>query len=391
MMNKRGSVVTLLAFTATLMSSVLADGTTAEQTPNPQQQYAIARMQDVQNRPFFSPSLNLPEHVRTFGCAQAKVGFVKATAKDVYVCSFDYVANKVSVTKYEKVKNAENTKRAINQSPIAVQNGLYAVKTESYDYAFSGSTHCTRKGVGARTKLPVGERIARVLQATTNPADMNPLNVSDLYEACIPTWIQADSAQDVIELQQWLMDDLIVKGINPGTAENIAKPIAVFTLKDDIILESFGTDLNAGLWESTRGLFNVTTFRSTELRKLFWDTHKDLVDARKAAKDQGIDINPSLIEGLFADLEKESEFFAVNNMIRRVFRGLYEKFEKYGIPALAIYLAWEFALKPVKRWACGDAEKEKAKHERKRSERREDMERAFEAGYRAAQKPAPVA
>ena len=165
---------------------------------------------------------------------------------------------------------------------------------------------------------------------------MNPLGIADLYQACIPMWIQADSAQDVVELQQWLMDELLVRNINPATIETLAKPVAVYTIKNDLILSSFGDNLNDGIWANLRNTFNVTTFHDAVIRKLFWDGHKDLVEARKEAKEKGVDTNPSLIEGLFADLEKDSEFFNINNTIRKVFKGLYEKWEKFGIPTLII-------------------------------------------------------
>ena len=80
-------------------------------------QHAVARMKDIQSKPFFSVDLTLPAQVRSLAQATGHVGFVKASKKDLFIGRLDAMGNKVNITKYQKINDsAERRKRAINQN-----------------------------------------------------------------------------------------------------------------------------------------------------------------------------------------------------------------------------------------------------------------------------------
>lgn len=307
----------------------------------------VRNSRNILDNKYFSSSLKLSDRVRDLAMATQEVSFVKATSKNVVTCRYQYMLGKSTLTKFNKE-----------------ENNLLPVKSEDYMHFLDGPQKCIRKGLKGRATLPLSEGVARAIRATTNPLNMSILSPIDLYNSVTPTWIFADSAEDVEDWINCLEEDQAEAGIAPQMRDDLLKPTCIITIKNDLFLET----INPAVWAKLERSYNMTTFLDHGMRKHFWTTKNRLVEARKIAK-AGLDLNPNLLEGIFADLEAASCYFSHKDIIRQTIKEISKKVFYWGIPALIIAMSykgimagWNWATSPSaeQQLAAKDAAADKA-------------------------------
>lgn len=309
---------------------------TPEATPTPQ----IIAMQNVQGR---MEELQALKPLNDLHLVSGMMGFVKANKKAIFVGLLDMMKNSLVVTKYERTKDVQSKKRQLTQHPVAVQNGLYAVKSETYNANFDGNSYSIRKAMNGRAATPFGEKVARAVGAATSPKNLNSLCPVDLYTNCIPTWVQAETAADLQTYNDWLLDELVALQVDISSIAPEARPVLLPTLKNDVLLYGLGSDMNSGLWSSLHNLHTISTFMNADMRDLFFKAKECLVDMRREAKDRGLEVGLTFGEDLFNMIAKESDFLVPKKMVLSTLKNFYEKFLKFGIPAGIAFGIWKLA------------------------------------------------
>lgn len=280
---------------------------------------AMRNASNVLDKKYFSSSLVLGDKARDIAMATQEVAFVKAGSKNVVTCRYNYMAGKSTLTKFNKE-----------------EHNLFPVKSEEYSHFIDGPQKCIRKGLKGRSALPLSEGIARAMKATTSPTKMSILSPIDLYNSVTPTWIIADSAEDVAEWVQNLEEDQANEGIAPQMRDDLVKPVCIVTIKGDLFLDTVDQEL----WNKLERSYNMTTFLNHDMRTHFWETKDKLVEARKIAK-SGLDLNPNLLEGIFADLEEASCYFSHKGIVRNTLKEISKKVFVWGIPALITLMLYK--------------------------------------------------
>lgn len=320
--------------------AVLTGITPALAAPTPEAPPQITAMRNVQER---MQELQSLKPLNNLHLVSGMMGFVKVNKKAIFVGLLDMMKNSLIVTKYERTAVQQSKKRQLSQHPVAVQNGLYAVKSETYNANFDGNTYSIRKAMNGRAGTPFGERVARAVGAATNPQNLNTLSPADLYTNCIPTWVQAETAADVQAYNNWLLDELVSLQIDISSIDQQARPVLLPTLQNDVLLFGLGGDMNSGLWPSLRNLHTLSTFMNADMRELFFKAKECLVEMRREAKDRGLEVGLTFGEDLFNMFAKDSEFFVPKKMVLATLKKFYEQFLKFGIPAGIAFGTWKLA------------------------------------------------
>lgn len=280
----------------------------------------IARLQNAAGARYFSDDVKIDDAQRDFALSVGSVGFIRASEKSITVCRYDYIDGRSSLTKYEKHKKEDG-----------IGYTLRPVKTEEYLYTFELTAFCKRKGMNARNASPLGEMTARLLRATTNQSELDCGALTSLYKNCVPTWIQADSSETVDAMIDNLREDLLEEAIDPSMTDLLVKPVVIVQIKDDLLLDSFSEQE----WELLNETYNVATFQDAKLRDFFVGARQDLVTARSATKNS-FNMNPSLAEKMFAEVEAASGFFSVHNIIIKTVKDVISSAKYWGVPALLV-------------------------------------------------------
>ena len=314
-MKKRGNFIPLLALIGVALPHLSA--TPSPLTPHEGHalhegdtlaQYTVSSIADAFKTRYFADETNLSNAERDFALSVPSVGFIRTTEKNITTCRYNYVDGKSSFTKFERVAATDDT--------ILPHANLRPVATEDYVLTFDANTHCKNKAQNGRKGL--GEFVARRLRAITNPHDMKSSTFVEFYQHCIPTWLQAESADQVTEFVSHLEQDLTLHMIDPAAIDTAVRPVLVLTIQDDLFLQS----IDDQTWTQLHQLFNVTTFRDTKIRTLFLTMKNQLVEAREI---KGHDTNSSLMAGIFNDIADESANFSTNGMIRKTIKETMKK------------------------------------------------------------------
>jgi hypothetical protein len=357
-MNNRGSFLTLIALFAALTPMLHADRgrialamrdaatrvqkeETAANAKDMKKRAAaaaaavrtIARLQNASGARYFSDDVKINEAQREFALSVGTVGFIRATEKDIIVCRYDFIDGRSSLTKYEKKKKEDG-----------IGYTLRPVKTEQYIYTFDLTAFSKRKGMNARNSLPLSEMTARLMRATTNQSELDSGALTTLYKNCVPTWVQADSAETMTDMLDNLREDLMEEAIDPSKTDLLVKPVVVVHIEDDLLLDSFSDDE----WQQLNDTYNVATFQNTELRKFFVDARESLASARTNSNNS-FDLNPSLAEKMFAEVEKASGSFSVHSIIISTVKEIISSAKYWGVPAILVAIFW--ALPDGWRWS----------------------------------------
>ncbi|MDQ5890782.1 MAG: hypothetical protein QG604_656 [Candidatus Dependentiae bacterium] len=272
------------------------------------------------NQPFMT--LKISDETSTFARAIGSMAFIKWTTKDVTICNSSALNGTVSATKYEK-KDGQ----------------LVPVKSEEFTGRADGYTQCTRKGENARKAVPLAERTARMLRATANLTDMSQVKFVDLYNSYAPIWLQAESAADVREFVDTMQVDLAAAAIDPAVRPAQFRQVCLITIKKDPLLSTLDEQLLADLAE----LFNPGSFMNADLRKYVLAEKDVLCEIREDSKD-ALDINPSVLEGLFEDLTKENYFWKKSLFFRDITKQVFslKHITKYATAGMLGYMGYAF-------------------------------------------------
>jgi hypothetical protein len=251
-------------------------------------------------KPFFLLPELMSDDRRNQAFAMLEVAFGKWNKKDeVILCTYNHFQNKAITTKYKDIDGV-----------------LSPIKSEEYTGPADGSPSITknvRKGRDARSTIPAQEGAARLFRAATKPENITQVSFIELYNNCIPLCMQVDSSVQATQFISYAQAQLAQAAIDPSVRAPELKPLCVLIVNGDHLLKTIGDSQ----WAALQNMFNITTLYDIEVRKYILEMRKALCDMVKDAKD-GIDLNPSFMEGLFEDINSTNSQFNYKKITRDV-------------------------------------------------------------------------
>ncbi len=253
------------------------------------------------NQKFLTQPLLVSDNVRNLAYATLEVAFGRWNSKnEVILCKYNHFQNKAATTKYKSANGVLNP-----------------IKSEEYQGPADGSpssTKCVRKGRTARSTVAAQEGAARLFRATAKPEDMTQVSFVELYNNCIPLCMQADSAEQVTQFINYIQQALNDGAIDPSIRPRELKPLCVLIVSSDHLLRT----VDNSQWEALQSIYNLTTMYDAPVRKYMLDVREALCEMVKVAGESKIDLNPSFIEGLFDDMNRENYDFNYKRIIREI-------------------------------------------------------------------------
>jgi len=271
---------------------------------------------------FFVQPLLVSDDVRNIAFAMLEVAFGKWNKKEeVIFCTYNHFQNKATTTKYKNVEGV-----------------LSPIKSEEYTGPADGSPNITknvRKGRTARSTIAAQEGAARLLRAATKPEDITQVSLVELYNNCIPLCMQVDSTVQATQFIAYAQAQLAQAAIDPSVRAQELKPLCVLIVSGDHLLKT----IDESQWAALQSMYNMTTLYDVEVRKHVLEMRKALCDMVKDAKD-GLDLNPSFLEGLFDDLSSNNYNFNYKKIAREVISNVFSLKGVVGMAAGIAFYKW---------------------------------------------------
>jgi|GEM_PF-5627280 len=276
--------------------------------------------------PFFSQQLRISDAARNIARAMSSVAFVEVDAKKIVIGSYHYVAGECDVAKFKVTKTP-------GQDPA-----LTLLYGKQYTHLL-GTTKNEQKCDGSRASA-FGNFAARMTRSVATADGVKTITPFSLYLNNTPTWLSLKEAPHIKAYIAYLKNCLHTHAVSVESRDKDHLPTLVLSVKDDLFLET----LDENDWKFLHSHFNVTTFLDEAIHDLFVRNRERLLDSLAAGK-KGLDLNGSVLEGLFGTFEEASNFFDKKSIAITFAKKFMKKVFDEGLPVVAAlataWVAWQ--------------------------------------------------